>query len=636
MHKHARTLTLRTLLTATALCAVTIPAVAQSSTAAPARTVVESSAELPRFAYKLDVKPSRLLIDDAAADALLTRLSKDAADVFANYDIRDRQGRDLFRSVLREKALADGKWDDVIRLSDEIRADIEKPAEKATSGLMIRAYVAAEKAGGDAAARRKTFRAMLDRQLADLPADLVLDRIKATKAQLDTFNPDVVKGSIEAQLDKVHAANPEMGFEFVAAILSTRSTLRLMEAYGDEAKQAVGAWLVARTPAPGDQKDIWAAREIVLPESAPLAPVVVAIWDSGVDVGQFTGRLFVNAKEKPGTVDSDRNGFVGDVNGIAFGLKYEKSTGLLNPLAADLSARAPQMLDVVKGSLDLRSGIESPEAQALKSKMASMKREEVGPFVEDSSTFGNYIHGTAVASIAARGNPAIRLLPVRNHWPTSLIPPAMDEAYADAMVTAAKDTVAYLKANNVRVVNMSWRVSRPMIEATLAVNNIEPDPKARAERADRIFKRMQIGLTEAFKSAPGILFIAGAGNEDQDIGFAGSVPAGIQLPNLVTVGAVDKAGRETSFTSVGKAVTLHADGFEVDSVVPGGAVLKLSGTSMAAPQVTNLAAKLFAAQPSLTADKVLALIRQGADAPTDRGVALINPKRTFELASKRN
>ena len=85
------------------------------------------------------------------------------------------------------------------------------------------------------------------------------------------------------------------------------------------------------------------------------------------------------------------------------------------------------------------------------------------------------------------------------------------------------------------------------------------------------------------------------------------------LPNLLTVGAVDKAGDEASFTSYGPTVKVHANGYQVESVIPGGEKLAESGTSMASPQVVNLAAKILAVNPKLTPAQVIALIRDNAD-----------------------
>ena len=56
-----------------------------------------------------------------------------------------------------------------------------------------------------------------------------------------------------------------------------------------------------------------------------------------------------------------------------------------------------------------------------------------------------------------------------------------------------------------------------------------------------------------------------------------------------------------------------------------------TGTSLAAPQVTNLAAKLFAIDPSLKVSEVIGLIRQGASQSPDGTISLINPKRSVVL-----
>ena len=103
---------------------------------------------------------------------------------------------------------------------------------------------------------------------------------------------------------------------------------------------------------------------------------------------------------------------------------------------------------------------------------------------------------------------------------------------------------------------------------------------------------------------------------------------------MITVGAVDQAGDRTSFTSFGKNVEVYANGFEVDSYIPGGDRLKFSGTSMASPNVANLAAKLFAVKPSLKPQEVVALIKQGAEKGGRENFTLIHPKRTGELVKK--
>ena len=126
------------------------------------------------------------------------------------------------------------------------------------------------------------------------------------------------------------------------------------------------------------------------------------------------------------------------------------------------------------------------------------------------------------------------------------------------------------------------------------------DPAERKKRADELYSIWREGVESAIKGAPGTLFVTAAGNSDSNTAFTEDVPSSLRLPNLIAVGAVNQAGDETSFTSYGDSVAVHADGYDVESQVPGGSMLKLSGTSMASPNVVNLAAKLFALDPSLT------------------------------------
>jgi subtilisin family serine protease len=118
------------------------------------------------------------------------------------------------------------------------------------------------------------------------------------------------------------------------------------------------------------------------------------------------------------------------------------------------------------------------------------------------------------------------------------------------------------------------------------------------------------------------------------VAFDEVIPSSLELPNLLVVGAVDQAGEPTAFTSFGKNVKLYANGFEVDSYVPGGERMKLSGTSMAAPHVANLTAKLIALKPTLEPTDVTKLITAGADRREGKPpYLLINPRRSAKTTS---
>ncbi|MFI7486959.1 S8 family serine peptidase [Micromonospora echinaurantiaca] len=112
--------------------------------------------------------------------------------------------------------------------------------------------------------------------------------------------------------------------------------------------------------------------------------------------------------------------------------------------------------------------------------------------------------------------------------------------------------------------------------------------------------------------AAGILVVAAAGNTGPYCGSIDDPPA--PYPDVLTVGAVDRQRRVTSFSSRGPAPggaakpDLVAPGAEVVSAMPGGGYARLDGTSMATPQVAGVVALMWSANPALVGD--LARTRQ--------------------------
>jgi subtilisin family serine protease len=362
--------------------------------------------------------------------------------------------------------------------------------------------------------------------------------------------------------------------------------------------------------------------------------VRVAIWDTGVDVELFEGRLFVNERERFDGRDTDGNGFVDDVHGIAFDSDDRPTTGLLTPLD-DLHGSLEEGLRHARGQDDLEAAIVSEEAAALRRFLDELSPDEYEMYYEDQQLIGIYQHGTHVAGIAASGNPYARLLPIRityDHRMT-LPRPTVDQALAEAAVTRA--VVDYCRRHQVRVVNMSWLETRSMSERRLEKHAGDETAAERAALARRIFAINRDALEAAIRGAPEILFVAAAGNFDTDVEFDESIPAGLDLPNLLVVGAVDQAGEPTTFTSFGRTVDVYANGYRVESFVPGGEREQFSGTSMSAPAGANLAAKLLALRPQLEPAEVIELIIEGArPSPADETILLIDPLATIALAAR--
>ena len=123
--------------------------------------------------------------------------------------------------------------------------------------------------------------------------------------------------------------------------------------------------------------DIWNARAVTLAATQSATPVVIGIWDSGVDPKVYPHKLFTNP---------DVSGGEADPHGLAFDLHSNRVHGELYPLGAD-AKRLPELKSQIKGILDMEASIDSPEASALKKKMAALPEDQVKPFLEDLELF---------------------------------------------------------------------------------------------------------------------------------------------------------------------------------------------------------------------------------------------------------
>jgi subtilisin family serine protease len=581
---------------------------AQSAAAAApavgARQVITSAEQLPRRTVKLEKLPSQYLdAPRAEVMALAEAVEKNLREDLQRFDIQDAATLRSYYGGLLTLAQFKGDWAAVPALVERLKALQDKPGPRATTGTMAMILAEQQSAKRDA----NWVQAEVQRRYGAMNWADVADGVKAFKGQMELMNPALTKPAFEQQVD-VMARNMQMTVPegLVGSIVSARLQNELMVPIKGAVVAGLQAVMDAKAKATPAKPDVWTPRLFTIAPNAKASEVGVGIWDSGVDLSLF--------KATSG-------------KGIAFDREARPSSDLLRPLG-DAAPRWPVLKQLVKGSMDLQAGLDTEDAQRLKQAVATLNPAQVKAFQEDLSLVGVYTHGTHVAGIAVDGNPFARVYTATMLWEHRSEPVKPSEEMSRRTAANYRQIVQSFKDQKLRVVNMSWRYGASAYEGMLAWHNVGATPEERKQLARKLFAIERDALREAIASAPEILFVAGSGNEDNSADFEEYIPAGLNLPNLITAGAVDMAGEETSFSTFGKTVVVHANGFQVESFLPGGDRVKFSGTSMASPQVANVAAKLFALKPELTVAQVRKAI---IDTSERKGrVNLIHPRRAAQ------
>ncbi len=126
---------------------------------------------------------------------------------------------------------------------------------------------------------------------------------------------------------------------------------------------------------------------------------------------------------------------------------------------------------------------------------------------------------------------------------------------------------------NVRVINASWG-------STMYSKALEDAIRAAGEQ--------------------GILFVAAAGNNSTDNDKRPHYPSNYDLPNVISVAALDRGDGLASFSNYGvKTVHIAAPGKDILSTWLNNQYREASGTSMATPQVAGVAALIVSSEPKI-------------------------------------
>ncbi|HYO77177.1 MAG TPA: hypothetical protein VE010_11995, partial [Thermoanaerobaculia bacterium] len=297
----------------------------------PKKTVISKADELPRRSYKIEGTAAQLLEDRKQLDRLSSELIQNLEADLARYDIRDDATLKGYYSALHVLYMRNGDYDKAVALVAKMREAESKPALRHTPGLFTLAYVAALKKVSDpsSAEFKKAFEESYAAHYAKLPWAEVQDQIEQQKGQLAMMNREVMIGGFlsgfQQLLDNTKGTVPEGS---VAGVLMTDYTLNTRLPLRDESVRVLTKLWDANHKSVA-VTDIWKPRSVTLDGTMKLQPVVVAVWDSGVDPNALPAQnRFVNTKEKVDGKDNDGNGYIDDVHGIGYDLaKVAKSIG---------------------------------------------------------------------------------------------------------------------------------------------------------------------------------------------------------------------------------------------------------------------------------------------------------------------
>jgi thermitase len=192
-------------------------------------------------------------------------------------------------------------------------------------------------------------------------------------------------------------------------------------------------------------------------------------------------------------------------------------------------------------------------------------------------------HGTHVSgTIGAEGNNAIGMTGV--NWHVQIMPLKVFNQEGIGITSDAIKAIEYANENGAIVISNSWGGS--------------------------LFDQ---GLKDVIDASPAVVVCAagngGSNNDDYPI-----YPASYDSTNIISVAATDHFDLLASFSNFGlNSVDLAAPGKDITSTYLNGNYASMSGTSMATPHVSGVAALVKAENPSLTSAQIKNIILSTVD-----------------------
>ena len=220
--------------------------------------------------------------------------------------------------------------------------------------------------------------------------------------------------------------------------------------------------------------------------------------------------------------------------------------------------------------------------------------------LSELSIFANFIHGTHVAAIAAKGVWTNKIMPVKL-IPTEVKLPFGQGLFgqgdelglrefgglrelllkmylgmqAKKLAKLFDEITQYINAHGAKVANASFGTGAKQLEGMvkglfeLAFSR-EPTEQEMDNYVGHFFDKLNGLGASTVKSAPDVLFVFAAGNDGNDIDRSPMFPAGIKDSNTITVAATDGRAGWAKFSNYGvEKVDVAAPGVTVYSAIPG-------------------------------------------------------------------
>lgn len=523
----------------------------------------------------------------------LTQLAAWTADPSGAPELGDRVCEQLMNLAIAEAAA--GETERAVGLVRLVRAKARN-RNNAYAGTTLLAELA--RRGTEGEAQSAAVRAVFE--------ELPRNRFGASTVVFQLFQN---AGQIDARMEQLR--QQLVSLDTAVSALFYDGLLRSVVQNRDAFLTAIAA--VREAHAGQDEQTPYAFSTVDLTRARDASPVLVAVWDTGVKGELFESQLFRNEGEQPNGEDDDGNGLVDDIHGVVSD-PTEGQTGLtFEPGEQVLTEYSP----FLRGIMDLRAGMASTEpAQRVLELMRGAQNAEALEVLERNlDAVSEWAHGTHVAGIMLAGVPQARVAVFRSAWAGEARlyhhrGPTDDELAAER--ANVEEIARFINAHNVRVVNASLGFSRDYVENQLRHESgrYSSDEEVQA-RAAEIQAHRAASWRQVFEQCPNTLFVVAAGNSSRDVLEYEDVPSSIELPNVLVVGAVDRFGDWATFTNSNpQRVRVFDHGVEVDSLIPSGERVPLSGTSMASPNVANLATKMIAIDASLTPQRVIQIIEE--------------------------